>query len=117
MSQDAGAYHRHIYPTNGTARWFSTRAAVAVLRRPRLWGVAAGAALTARRRGWWRRPPFLPLPDAGYLAWREHTAYGDGVRSEPEAVADLLAYLEWRGQVSRGVAREMRTRSVLRGPK
>ena len=30
-----------------------------------------------RRRDWWRRPPFLPLPDRDYLRWRMYTAYGD----------------------------------------
>ena len=27
-------------------------------------------------RGWWRRPPFLPVPTARYLAFRLETAYG-----------------------------------------
>ena len=30
-----------------------------------------------RRREWWRKAPFLPLPDRSYLAWRMYTAYGD----------------------------------------
>ena len=30
-----------------------------------------------RAREWYRRPPFLPLPDATYLKWRMYTAYGD----------------------------------------
>ena len=30
-----------------------------------------------RARGWYRRAPFLPLPDATYLRWRMYTAYGD----------------------------------------
>ncbi|HEU5174027.1 MAG TPA: hypothetical protein VFT96_04665 [Gemmatimonadaceae bacterium] len=43
---------------------------------------ADGAALLRmgwrfRRRHWWHRPPFLPLPSTEYLRWRLHTAYGD----------------------------------------
>ena len=30
-----------------------------------------------RAREWYRRAPFLPLPDATYLKWRMYTAYGD----------------------------------------
>lgn len=30
-----------------------------------------------RAREWYRRAPFLPLPDATYLRWRMYTAYGD----------------------------------------
>ena len=31
----------------------------------------------AARRGWWRRPPFLPLPSADYVRFRLLTQYGD----------------------------------------
>lgn len=43
--------------------------------------------------GWWRRPPFLPVPDRGYLHWRVVTAYGG-----PEAIRgeDLTTFLAWR---------------------
>jgi hypothetical protein len=30
-----------------------------------------------RRRDWWRKPPFLPIPDRTYLKWRMYTAYAD----------------------------------------
>jgi hypothetical protein len=30
-----------------------------------------------RSRDWFRRAPFLPLPDQTYLRWRMYTAYGD----------------------------------------
>ncbi|MDT8341702.1 MAG: hypothetical protein RQ751_09345 [Longimicrobiales bacterium] len=51
------------------------------VRKP--WRIPAllGAAWAFRARGWWRRAPFLPLPPAGYLRWRNETAYGD-----PDAV-------------------------------
>jgi hypothetical protein len=30
-----------------------------------------------RARDWFRRAPFLPLPDKTYLRWRMYTAFGD----------------------------------------
>ena len=30
-----------------------------------------------RRRHWWRRAPFLPVPAREYVRWRMYTAYGD----------------------------------------
>lgn len=47
-----------------------------------------------RRRAWWRHPPFLPLPDGEYLAWRLHTAYGEE-REIPPA-EDILRFARWR---------------------
>ncbi len=29
-----------------------------------------------RSRGWYRRFPFLPVPDPTYVRWRMYTAYG-----------------------------------------
>jgi hypothetical protein len=46
-----------------------------------------------RRRGWATRPPFLPLPDREYLAWRMYTAYGDK-RAVPPA-DDVIRYARW----------------------
>jgi hypothetical protein len=68
------------------------RALLAVVVRPRLWPVALRQARRFARPGWWRRPPFLPLPDADYLRFRLETAYGDAIAPRP---ADLVAYLEW----------------------
>ena len=50
-------------------------------------------------RGWWRRPPFLPLPDPAYARFRGVTQYGDPDR-EP-AIADVLVWLEWAREVGR----------------
>jgi hypothetical protein len=69
------------------------RVAVAVFVRPSLWVVAARQARRLARPGWWRRPPFLPVPDEAYLRFRLQTAYGDAERT-PEP-ADLVAYLHW----------------------
>jgi hypothetical protein len=47
-----------------------------------------------RRREWWRKPPFLPLPDRPYLRWRMYTAYGDENAVPP--VADVIGFARWR---------------------
>jgi hypothetical protein len=68
-------------------------AALAVLRHPSLWPTAVGQLRRMTPPGWWRRPPFLPLPDREYLRFRLHTMYGDErVVPEPE---DVIAYLRW----------------------
>lgn len=46
-----------------------------------------------RRRGWYRRFPFLPLPAGDYVRWRMHTAYGDDDAVPP--AADLVRYARW----------------------
>ena len=70
------------------------RAALAVVRRPSLWGVAARQAKVLARPQWWRRRPYLPLPDPSYLRFRMQTAYGaDG--TQPPAPDDLVTYLRW----------------------
>ena len=70
-------------------------------RHPSLWLEAGRATFALAPRGWWRRPPFLPAPDAAYLAWRVHTAYGSAdAEVTPE---DVISYLEWRkGRRKRG---------------
>lgn len=69
------------------------RAVRAVVGRPHLWVTALRQAARLARPGWWRRPPFLPLPDPDYLAFRMETQYG-----APDHAADpgdLVTYLEW----------------------
>lgn len=71
----------------------STSLAMRSLRDP-----ATGAALLRvgwrfRRRHWWRRPPFLPLPDRTYLRWRMHTAYGEHDTVPP--AEDVIRYARW----------------------
>ncbi|HUR18028.1 MAG TPA: hypothetical protein VMZ51_03705 [Acidimicrobiales bacterium] len=65
----------------------------ALARRPDLWTTAARQTLAMAPSGWWRRRPFLPLPDPAYLAFRMETMYGDSA-AEPGA-RDVVAYLEW----------------------
>jgi hypothetical protein len=68
-------------------------AAAAVARRPGLWGTAVRQSLRLAPNGWWRRPPFLPLPDRRYLEFRLSTQYGSsGHEPEPGDVVDYLAW-------------------------
>ncbi len=65
----------------------------AVLARPLLWPTALRQVFVLARRGWWRRPPFLPLPTPEYLGFRLVTAYGRA--DHPPEPADVVAYLRW----------------------
>jgi len=46
-----------------------------------------------RKRGWYRTPPFLPLPSRAYLRWRMYTAYGSEDFVPP--VDDVIRYARW----------------------
>jgi hypothetical protein len=70
---------------------FWTRASLGVLAHPRLWSTALVQAGRLSRPRWWRRPPFLPIPDADYLRFRFETQYGP---DDPDP-GDLVRYLEW----------------------
>jgi hypothetical protein len=52
-----------------------------------------------RRRAWWRKPPFLPLPDREYLRWRMYTAYGNAAAIPP--VPDVIGFARWRRETMR----------------
>ena len=49
-----------------------------------------------RRRGWYRRFPFLPLPSRDYVRWRMYTAYGDYDAVPP--AEDVIRYARWVGR-------------------
>jgi hypothetical protein len=66
---------------------------------PRVARDLLGLAWAMRARGWYRRPPFLPLPPAEYLRWRMYTAFGDEA-ALPDA-AEVLRYARWRRQLLR----------------
>ena len=70
-------------------------AAVAVAKRPDLWIVALRSAASVTPSRWWARPPFLPLPDRGWMTFRLETAYGGDGRG-PVRAEDLVTFLEWR---------------------
>lgn len=79
------------------------RVTLAVVVRPVLWLTALRQAGRLARAGWWHRPPFLPLADPAYLAFRLETQYGRAdARPEP---TDVVAYLRWsRAAARRGPA-------------
>lgn len=69
------------------------------LRHPTMLPHVLGAAWAFRARGWWKRPPFLPLPPREYLRWRMETAYGD-----PDAVPpdhEMERFLRWATRMRR----------------
>src|SRR5689334_14009207 len=86
--------HCHTSATSSWFAWFSAWAGSVLLvaRHPSLWWAAVRQLVRIARPNWWRRPPFLPLPDRAYVHYRLDTAYGPGVPPRPE---DLLAYLRW----------------------
>lgn len=59
----------------------------------------ASLAWSMRRRGWYRSPPFLPLPPAEYVRWRMYTAYGD--ETAVPSVRDVLRVAHWRRDLLR----------------
>ena len=67
--------------------------ALRALRHPATGMALLRVAWRFRRRGWWHRPPFLPLPDRTYVRWRMHTAYGE-YDSVPPA-DDVIRYARW----------------------
>lgn len=46
-----------------------------------------------RKRGWYKVPPFLPLPPREYVRWRMYTAYGDYDAVAP--ADDVERYARW----------------------
>lgn len=75
----------------GALAWkLALRAAV----RPRLAVALVAGAWAFRRRDWWRRAPFLPLPDPVYLRWRMYTAYGSETAVPP--LDDVIRFVRWR---------------------
>ena len=63
------------------------------LRDPRTASALARVAWRFRRRGWWHRFPFLPLPARDYLRWRMHTAYGSYDAVTP--ADDVIRFARW----------------------
>jgi len=97
-----GSARRNVAPVA-----VGTRAAVrAVVARPRLWTTALRQAVRLARPRWWRRAPFLPLPDPDYVAFRMETQYG--ARAHPAEPGDLVAYLEWCHAQDREMRRRRR---------
>ena len=64
------------------------------LINPRLGLDLLSLAWAFRARGWYRRPPFLPVPSKEYIAWRMYTAYGDEAAVPP--LEDVIRFAQWR---------------------
>ena len=79
------------------------KTAGAVARRPDLWTTALRQARRAAPTGWWRRPPFLPVPSREYLAFRTLTQYGETQR--PPSPEDVVDYLAWCREWDRALRR------------
>jgi len=69
------------------------RAGAAVVMRPQLWGTALRTWRRTTPSGWWRRRPFLPVPDRDYLHFRLTTQYGAADAHADSR--DVLNYLLW----------------------
>lgn len=76
--------------------WVGAVARVAV--RPGLWPAGLRTAARFARPGWWRHPPFLPVPDRAFVAFRLETQYGTHGAPEPR---DLVTYLAWCRELER----------------
>jgi hypothetical protein len=73
--------------------------AARALVRPRLLVNLLATGWRFRRRDWFRRPPFLPVPPADYMRWRLHTAYGD--EDGAPTAHELEAYVRWSARMRR----------------
>ena len=76
-----------------------TRLTLALSLRPSLWLTACRQAHRLAGRGWWWRPPFLPVPAPAYARFRALTQYGEPDR--PPDVADVVTWLAWAREMER----------------
>jgi len=72
------------YWTPGLARY--------LLRHPSGIAPVARAGWQLRRVGWWRRPPFLPLPAPSYWEFRLTTVAGASKKIDPR---EVVAAAKW----------------------
>jgi hypothetical protein len=63
------------------------------VRDPRTAAALVRVGWRFRRRDWYKRFPFLPLPAPEYVRWRMYTAYGDEKTVPP--AADVVRYARW----------------------
>ena len=69
------------------------QSARAVAARPRLWPTAVVQLVRFAPDRWWRRPPFVPLPQPDLVRFRSETMYGDPAQAP--SPADVVVWLEW----------------------
>lgn len=67
--------------------------ALRALRDPAIGVALLRVAWRFRRRHWWRRPPFIPLPSRDYVRWRMLTAYGD--EDHVPQAGEVVRYARW----------------------
>jgi hypothetical protein len=67
----------------------------AVAPHPSLWWAGVTALARLARRGWWYRPPFLPVPGRAYWQFRLVTAFGGTGHVAALSGDDVVAYLRW----------------------
>ena len=61
--------------------------------RPGLWVTAFRQSFRLAKSGWWKEPPFFPIPANEFIEFRSKTQYGT-LEMEIEA-SDALAWLIW----------------------
>lgn len=69
------------------------RLVLQLLLRPWLWPAALARLRSFVPDGWWRRRPFLPLPDRDLIRFRATTMYGD--EQAVPAPDDVITWLRW----------------------
>ena len=63
------------------------------LRNPAVGVSLARVGWRFRRRDWYRRFPFIPVPSPEYVRWRMKTAYGRDDAVPP--ADDIVRYARW----------------------
>ena len=87
---------RQVYYSAMAQTWTSLTAGLVWrgILNPRLALDLLRTAWVFRRRRWWTRAPYLPLPDRDYLRWRMYTAYADEAAVPP--AEDVVRFARWR---------------------
>jgi hypothetical protein len=81
-------------PSTPTWLGLALRLACRAALNPRLAADLLRVVWAFRRRNWWTRAPFLPLPDTAYVRWRMYTAYGEENAVPP--LGDVVRFVRWR---------------------
>jgi hypothetical protein len=86
---------RHVDESHADAAWRPlVRASMSAVRSDptAAWSIVVGA-LRFAKAGWWRHPPFLPVPDERYWRFRMETVYGDEqAQVGPDDVAEAARW-------------------------
>ncbi len=83
----------------GSWRGLTVALVIRAVVNPRLAIDLVRLAWAFRARGWYRQPPFLPIPPSEYVRWRMYTAYGDEDAVPP--LGDVIRFARWRREVMR----------------